>query len=1170
MGNIVHNNIPNKIVLPQRLPNEQIRTEQTVSTPYDFGNSNFEGDVLEISERPKDRKQLAAQMRERVLETENRQGPVGKTWNKTKNFFHMNNGTRNVYQEIQDFEDGKLSEEEVLTRIQKYETGQAQVLDIVADIGSYTAAAACYASALGGAVASPFTGGASLGVSVAAIAGAAAAGAATKAAIKSTDAYFGNREYTLKEQAKDLGTGALNGPVAAATAGVGYGVTKLAGKFGVQTAAQTATVMEQQVVVGFGKATTRETVAELTNLAAKEGYITMAASQDAIKAAPLSEVRKAGEILLGNADNKTLQAATQLVGNFPKNPAGTLLIEGPTDSLAARIVYKIAKGAAEGGTFAGISSTGDYVADGLVNGEKLSLSTAAARFGIGVTFGSLLGGSISAAGEIISPIYRGIKGALPKAGSSAAPISVTGTTVSGEQALARTEAKGLIPTATVPKTAPVMAESTASIATSAVEKGVIAATAQNVTIPAKELPSITSEPKLEITPTGEKSLEKPSVNTENSAAKTNTSGIQPHSKALERRIEKLYRDWGEGNDDLYESDLDVFIKEIPNLDYSNLNTHLKNIRTCLTMTTNYRLAPLKKGYFASKEGAEAFDILRKEYSPGRMGANMVAPLSIVLSSFSPQEVLKAKERNLISELMNNAELVHKLLKMSDEEYAEYIQRVEKSIQESGKTYEELASELKSEAETILKEGSLERFEKSITRDNVTARLKMLKAIKESPREFEFWDLMTLLYDLDTTNIDSQMRMFEQLQSRFEISNSNFKRILNITSPQTEKTLTKIVDIADVPLSKILEVCEKFKGDFIEGKISEEAVLAEIDKNPLIKTIRAIGNTSEIGGATHPTELNPRDIKSSSLALVHMTNYEFTDDGLILSTRDKLGGSRNSVHFTLNHAVSSHRYGDWDDAKIAVIMPFDAAVEANAEGKFIEGMPNDLYTNGSVTIPEGSVIIKINPEIKKGEIKVSEHPTIKGVKVIETSEKPHDLVPSVLKRMGYSHLQADGEIGQFSYREGEGTEIASTIENYNAWAKFCKQNGIKPTMHSYSPGGYAESLIERIDLLSTLPSWKNGSKQELLNNIRTIKPWHKRGYFISYDLDTLYKIVRESATPEQALARLKKELGFHPTVHRTEFYTSISLMEKDNIFVKTMRALNFPKEMEKYLKEKDSL
>lgn len=295
-----------------------------------------------------------------------------------------------------------------------------------------------------------------------------------------------------------------------------------------------------------------------------------------------------------------------------------------------------------------------------------------------------------------------------------------------------------------------------------------------------------------------------------------------------------------------------------------------------------------------------------------------------------------------------------------------------------------------------------------------------------------------------------------------------------------------------------------------------------------------------------TILDPQNIEPSSLALVHMTQYE-PQNGIILSQRDAItkgtaGASRNSVHFTLNHAVNAHGLGDWNYKNYAIIMPYESTVKSNAKGIFIEGMPNDLYTNGSVNIPEGAVIIKLNPEIEKGKFLISNYPNTNGVKLIESSEPPHKTVKLVLEKMGFSHFNTNNnDSGMFNVKaSGSKAEfIENLTQNFNGWYNFCKTQNIKPMLHACSTNGTAELIIESIDQLAVNNRWSSNIwehinyKKVFTKLLTDLEKNVSNGDFTSIDISKLKEIIQSSYTPRAALSKIENELNIIPSVNRTK-------------------------------------
>lgn len=577
------------------------------------------------------------------------------------------------------------------------------------------------------------------------------------------------------------------------------------------------------------------------------------------------------------------------------------------------------------------------------------------------------------------------------------------------------------------------------------------------------------------------------------------------------------------------------------LDYENIDRHLENIKTLMSGNVNSPNGIVKKGYFYSKEGADAFDALSGILS-SKSSQGFVSPLSIALGNYDPKTVLILKKRGLLNPVeIDNSHRLNKFANMNDEEYENYQARVDESIAKTGRSFESLSTELKFKTKGMMSKESFSFFEKNyIHRETVIPQLEILKEIKNYPVVLKDYDLETLLSDIDIDNVESYKNMLKELKKRPDLDVNSLLGILSQTNNKTEKIISELLSDENTPILKIVEYCKK-EQDFKKGIVGSSVILDKINNDPFLKTVRAIKNSNVdlVPTNTNPTPLNPRNIDSNSLMLVHMTKYQ-PENGVILSTRDKLGGSRNSVHFTLNHAVTEHRGGSWDICNYALIMPYESTCKINAQGKFIEGMPNDLYTNGSVKIPEGSVIVKYNPELEAGEVNITDYEGIKGVKLLESSMYPHDIVPSVIEKMGYSHMPADGPIGMFSYGKNKGNDIDDAIKNYSAWKTFCDSNGIKPTRHTGSAGDIAEKVIESVGKLCVNNSWIGGRnndrnyKKELLGYLETIKSWEKMGYFVSYDIDAMSDILKNSSTPKIAVKTMEEKMGFHPTLQYKTF------------------------------------
>ncbi len=81
-------------------------------------------------------------------------------------------------------------------------------------------------------------------------------------------------------------------------------------------------------------------------------------------------------------------------------------------------------------------------------------------------------------------------------------------------------------------------------------------------------------------------------------------------------------------------------------------------------------------------------------------------------------------------------------------------------------------------------------------------------------------------------------------------------------------------------------------------------------------------------------------------LVHATRHAplAAEDGVALRTTAQAGSQfRPTVHFALNHHVTAHGFGDWDDAPYVIIAPYADTVNRNAGHATLESLnPADTY------------------------------------------------------------------------------------------------------------------------------------------------------------------------------------------------------------------------------------
>ena len=113
---------------------------------------------------------------------------------------------------------------------------------------------------------------------------------------------------------------------------------------------------------------------------------------------------------------------------------------------------------------------------------------------------------------------------------------------------------------------------------------------------------------------------------------------------------------------------------IDSVDLDNAQRHLNNLEKLLKIGSNRVYCACGNGFFSSLEGADALDFVIKHFnSKGEEGD--VSATDVVFTFLSPQEVLKIKDRKLVSLNKNNnswSDKIKDLAELSDEEYSRYL------------------------------------------------------------------------------------------------------------------------------------------------------------------------------------------------------------------------------------------------------------------------------------------------------------------------------------------------------------------------------------------------------------------------------------------------------------------------------------------------------------------
>ena len=172
----------------------------------------------------------------------------------------------------------------------------------------------------------------------------------------------------------------------------------------------------------------------------------------------------------------------------------------------------------------------------------------------------------------------------------------------------------------------------------------------------------------------------------------------------------------------------------------------------------------------------------------------------------------------------------------------------------------------------------------------------------------------------------------------------------------------------------------------------------------------------------------KEIKNADdIVLIHITNF-FPEQGIIKSPKDagvtfkeefeghpyEVPRQRDTVHFVMNGEVENNTGGNWDDRKYAIVIP----LKNIDKDKFIGGTPVDFYSDGSVTLPDGSYIICSHENSEKNKGSIGE-----GIEIIEAdNDNIKGYANAFIDKLGYKVEN----IGAYAWGEEEDNKIANEI------------------------------------------------------------------------------------------------------------------------------------------------
>ena len=139
------------------------------------------------------------------------------------------------------------------------------------------------------------------------------------------------------------------------------------------------------------------------------------------------------------------------------------------------------------------------------------------------------------------------------------------------------------------------------------------------------------------------------------------------------------------------------------------------------------------------------------------------------------------------------------------------------------------------------------------------------------------------------------------------------------------------------------------------------------------------------------ELGKKGLELKSLVTVHATRYlpAKGPEGLEIATTFEGSGwtiPRDTIHFTLNHEVTPHMYGSWEDNPYVVISPLEEMIKANGKPTVLNTVDTfwEIGPGRKLKLPKKAAIVRPS-DLPTGEI-------IRGLETTNVHYKSSGLKP----------------------------------------------------------------------------------------------------------------------------------------------------------------------------------
>lgn len=283
----------------------------------------------------------------------------------------------------------------------------------------------------------------------------------------------------------------------------------------------------------------------------------------------------------------------------------------------------------------------------------------------------------------------------------------------------------------------------------------------------------------------------------------------------------------------------------------------------------------------------------------------------------------------------------------------------------------------------------------------------------------------MIEEIRKIRIEELEKQQKILQQKSEAE--GFERSDEITRIEQEISLLRTTNDIAYLIPSLAEAIKLLESYNITPTLNEE------DKKVIYFNSNIKGSYSDKSDfiAVHKTRFIPKNNRILTTAMVAKNDFEKVEVVLrINGTEYQIPhkSARNTIHFAINGEVTSHEYGNWDDCKYAIFVPFNEMPDE----KIARANPEDTYIHGDFELSRNCWILCPKEEVD--------------------SVKQNNPGLNVL---GYEGNRALGYPKTLINILGYGLEVVqehgwkNSNENTKRFQEICKHHNLKSGQHSGS-------------------------------------------------------------------------------------------------------------------------